>query len=87
MNGREIKLLTMDDGYVASRTADNANGSDRPGSALAMLSGQGTPNHARRCCRSPKRSACPVVGPITGADSLRQEKYRFTFHVRAELPR
>ena len=82
VNGREIKLLTMDDGYVASRTADNAKEVIASGSALAMLSGQGTPNHAAMLPLT-EAAGMPVVGPITGADSLRQEKYRFTFHVRA----
>jgi ABC-type branched-subunit amino acid transport system substrate-binding protein len=82
VNGREIKLLTMDDGYVASRTADNAKEVIASGSALAMLSGQGTPNHAVMLPLT-EAAGMPVVGPITGADSLRQEKYRFTFHVRA----
>ena len=82
VNGREIKLLTMDDGYVASRTADNAKEVIASGSAVAMLSGQGTPNHAAMLPIT-EAAGMPVVGPITGADSLRQEKYRYTFHVRA----
>jgi ABC-type branched-subunit amino acid transport system substrate-binding protein len=82
VNGREIKLLTLDDGYVASRTADNAKEVIAAGSALAFLSGQGTPNHAAMLPIT-EQAGVPVVGPITGADSLRQEKYRYTFHVRA----
>src|SRR5262252_1073318 len=74
INGREIKLLTMDDGYVASRTADNAKEVIAAGSALAFLSGQGTPNHAAMLPIT-EQNGVPVVGPITGADSLRQEKF------------
>jgi len=82
IQGREIKLLTMDDGYVAARTAENAKEVIASGSALAFLSGQGTPNHAAMLPIT-EQNGVPVVGPITGADSLRQEKFRYTFHVRA----
>jgi ABC-type branched-subunit amino acid transport system substrate-binding protein len=82
IHGRELKLLTLDDGYVPTRTADNAKEVIASGSALAMLSGQGTPNHAAMLPLT-EAAGVPVVGPITGADSLRQEKYRYTFHVRA----
>src|ERR1051325_1022733 len=82
INGRELKLLTMDDGYVPARTADNAKEVIASGSALAFLSGQGTPNHAQMLPLT-EAAGVPVVGPITGADSLRQEKFRYTFHVRA----
>jgi ABC-type branched-subunit amino acid transport system substrate-binding protein len=82
INGRELKLLTMDDGYVPTRTADNAKEVIASGSALAFLSGQGTPNHAQMLPLT-EAAGVPVVGPITGADSLRQEKFRYTFHVRA----
>jgi ABC-type branched-subunit amino acid transport system substrate-binding protein len=82
IHGRELKLLTLDDGYVPTRTADNAKEVIATASALAMLSGQGTPNHAAMLPLT-EAAGVPVVGPITGADSLRQEKYRYTFHVRA----
>ena len=82
INGRELKLLTLDDGYVPARTADNAKEVIAAGSALAFLSGQGTPNHAAMLPLT-EAAGVPVVGPITGADSLRQEKFRYTFHVRA----
>jgi ABC-type branched-subunit amino acid transport system substrate-binding protein len=82
INGREVKLITLDDGYVASRTAENTKEVIAAGSALAFLSGQGTPNHAAMLPLT-EAAGVPVVGPITGADSLRQEKYRYTFHVRA----
>jgi len=82
INGREVKLLLLDDGYVPQRTGDNAKEVLAAGSALAFLSGQGTPNHAAMLPIT-EAAGMPVVGPITGADSLRQEKYRYTFHVRA----
>lgn len=82
IHGRELKLLTMDDGYVAARTADNVKQVLAEGSALAFMSMQGTPNHAA-VLPITEPAGVPVVGPVTGADSLRQEKYRYTFHVRA----
>ena len=82
VHGREVKLLLLDDGYVSARTGENAKEVIAAGSALAFLSGQGTPNHAAMLPIT-EQNGVPVVGPITGADSLRQEKYRYTFHVRA----
>jgi ABC-type branched-subunit amino acid transport system substrate-binding protein len=49
---------------------------------LAFLSGQGTPNHAAMLPIT-EAAGVPVVGPITGADSLRHGAQRYTFHVRA----
>jgi len=82
IHGRELKLLTLDDGYVPARTADNVKQVLAEGSALAFLSMQGTPNHAA-VLPITEAAGVPVIGPITGADSLRPEKYRYTFHVRA----
>lgn len=82
IHGRELKLTTMDDGYVASRTADNVKQVIAEGSALAFLSMQGTPNHAAALPIT-EQAGVPVIGPVTGADSLRQPQHRNTFFVRA----
>jgi branched-chain amino acid transport system substrate-binding protein len=82
IHGRELKLLTLDDGYVASRTADNTKLVLAEASALAFMSGQGTPNHAAMLPIT-EQAGVPVVGPVTGADSLRQANNRYTFFVRA----
>lgn len=80
--GRELKLLTVDDGYVPARTGENVKRLIDEQSAFALLSTMGTGNTAA-AVPLVEAAGVPLVGPVTGAASLRQPQYRQVFHVRA----
>ena len=81
VNGRELKIVTKDDGYQAPRTVENIKKMIDDGSALAFMSLIGTPNNGAILPMTEK-AGIPVLGPITGAASLRKPEYKNTFHIR-----
>ena len=81
--GREIKLQVLDDAYLPARTADNVKrllGGEQP--VFALMSSMGTANTAA-ALPLVEQAGVPLVGPVTGAVSLRQPGLRQVFHVRA----
>lgn len=81
VHGRELRFVTKDDGYSALRTVANVKDMIDQDSAYAFMSIIGTPNNAGVLPLTEK-AGIPVLGPITGASSLRQAEYRHTFHIR-----
>jgi branched-chain amino acid transport system substrate-binding protein len=81
VHGRELKIVTQDDGYQAPRTVENIKKMIDGGSALAFMSLIGTPNNGAILPMTEK-AGIPVLGPITGAASLRKPEHKFTFHIR-----
>lgn len=81
IHGRELRLVTMDDGYVAQRTVENIKGLLDNDTAFALISVLGTPNTAGVLPMTEK-AGVPLVGPITGAASLRRPELRHLFHIR-----
>lgn len=81
VHGRELRFLTRDDGYSAPRTVGNVKEMIEQDSAYAFMSIIGTPNNAGVLPLTEK-AGIPVLGPITGASSLRQPDFRHTFHIR-----
>lgn len=82
VNGRELRLLMKDDGYVPARTAENVKQMIEGNLAFALMSCIGTANNAA-IIPAIEQAGVPYVGPITGASSLRQPGQRNVFHVRA----
>ncbi len=80
--GRELRLQVQDDGYAPARTADNVKSLIGEPQVLALLSCIGTGN-ATAILPLVERAGVPLVGPVTGAASLRQQGQRYVFHVRA----
>lgn len=80
--GRELQLQALDDGYTPARTADNAKNLIGEPQVLALLSCVGTGN-VTAILPLVERAGVPLVGPVTGAASLRQQGQRYVFHVRA----
>lgn len=80
--GRELKLTTLDDGYVPARTVENVKQFLDGQQTFALMSCMGTPNTAA-IVQAVEQAAVPLVGPVTGAASLRQPGLRHVFHVRA----
>ncbi|AKJ27488.1 ABC transporter substrate-binding protein [Caldimonas brevitalea] len=81
IHGRELKLQTLDDGYVPARTAANVKQMLDGGQVFSMMSIMGTANNAAVLSLI-EQQGVPYVGPITGASSLRNPSQRYVFHVR-----
>ncbi|HVE53997.1 MAG TPA: ABC transporter substrate-binding protein [Ramlibacter sp.] len=81
IHGRTLRLDCRDDGYDPRRTVQNITGMLESDSAFALMSTVGTGNNL---ATNPliERAGVPVLGPITGAESLRRPDQRFTFHIR-----
>jgi ABC-type branched-subunit amino acid transport system substrate-binding protein len=81
IHGRELRLVSKDDGYVPQRTAANIKEMLDSESVFALLSVLGTPNTAG-VLPMIEKAGVPLLGPITGAASLRKPELRHVFHVR-----
>ncbi len=83
VHGRELKLEVRDDAYIPARAVENVKQLLLPNTGcLALMSCLGTPTNAATFPLI-EQAGAPLVGPITGAGSLRQVTARNVFHVRA----
>ena len=81
VHGRELRFVSKDDGYVPARTAANIKELLEGESAFALMSVLGTANTGAILPMTEK-GGVPVLGPITGAASLRKEDFKHLFHIR-----
>ncbi|HEX3139807.1 MAG TPA: ABC transporter substrate-binding protein [Rhizobacter sp.] len=81
IHGRELRFVTKDDGYAAARTVENVKQMIEGNSAFALMSIIGTPNTGAILPLTEK-AGIPVLGPITGAASLRKAEHKYVFHIR-----
>ena len=82
VNGRKIKLVSVDDGYEPDKAAANTRKLIETDKVLALFGYVGTPtsNAALPIFTAAK---IPFVGAFTGAQSLREPFNRYIFNVRA----
>lgn len=82
INGRKIKLISVDDGYEPEKAAANTKRLIEEEKVLALFGYVGTPtsNAALPIFTAAK---VPFVGAFTGAQSLRDPFNRYIFNVRA----
>ena len=82
VNGRKIKLVSVDDGYEPEKAAANTKKLIEADKVLALFGYVGTPtsNAALPIFTAAK---IPFVGAFTGAQSLREPFNRYIFNVRA----
>ncbi|MCX9155685.1 ABC transporter substrate-binding protein [Niveibacterium sp. 24ML] len=82
VNGRQLKLVSLDDGYDPARAAANAKQLIEKDKVFALLGNVGTPT-ALAVLPIMNEAKVPLVGPYTGAESLRGPDSGLIFHVRA----
>ncbi len=81
VNGRELRFISKDDGYAAPKTVENVKQMIEDNSAFALMSIIGTANNGAILPMTEK-AGIPVLGPITGAASLRKPEHKYVFHIR-----
>ncbi|MEK8030526.1 ABC transporter substrate-binding protein [Ideonella sp. DXS29W] len=82
ISGRQLKLVSLDDGYVPARTVENTRKLLEEQQVFALVSSMGTGNTAA-ILPMVEKAEVPLVGPVTGAASLRKPGLKNVFHVRA----
>lgn len=81
IHGRELRLTTLDDAYVPDRTVDNVKKLLDGNGVFALISSMGTANTAK-ILPIVEQQGVPLIGPVTGAASLRQPQLKQVFFVR-----
>lgn len=82
VNGRQLKLVSRDDGYEPTRSAVAVKQLIDEDKVFALLGSVGTPTTSAAIPLLTERKV-PLLGPVTGAESLRDPFNRYVFHVRA----
>jgi ABC-type branched-subunit amino acid transport system substrate-binding protein len=82
VNGRKIVLKTLDDGYEATRAAENTKKLIHEERVFALFGYVGTPT-SQASLPIFTEAKVPFVGPFTGAELLRTPVNPYIFNVRA----
>jgi ABC-type branched-subunit amino acid transport system substrate-binding protein len=82
VNGRRIVLKTLDDGYEATRAAENTKRLINDEHVFALFGYVGTPT-SQASLPIFTQAKVPFVGPFTGAELLRDPVNPLIFNVRA----
>ncbi|MBV8667378.1 MAG: ABC transporter substrate-binding protein [Burkholderiaceae bacterium] len=82
VNGRSIKLITLDDGYEPDRTLKNTQALINDDKVVALVGYVGTPT-SMAALPAAKAAGLPFIGAYTGADGLRDGKYDNIYNIRA----
>jgi len=82
VNGRKIVLKTLDDGYEATRAAENTKKLINDERVFALFGYVGTPT-SQASLPIFTEARVPFVGPFTGAELLRTPVNPYIFNVRA----
>lgn len=82
INGRKIKLVSLDDGYEPDRAKANTQKLINEDKVLALFGYVGTPT-SNASLPVFTEAKVPFIGAFTGAQSLREPYNRYIFNVRA----
>ncbi len=82
INGRRIRIVTLDDGYQADNTLKNAQKMIQEDEVFALFNIMGTPNSAA-ILPLIEKSAIPFFSPFTGAELTRIPMLPNVFNIRA----
>lgn len=80
INGRHIRLITLDDGYIAAAAEKNAEQLVSNPSVVALFGVRGS-DPTRAVIKVVEREKLPLVAPVNGSDAVRDS--RWVFPVRA----
>lgn len=81
--GQKIKFISTDDEYKVNKTVANAESACRDENTVVMMGGSGTANNEALFTQKVLASCeLALVGPRTGALSLRDASNAYMFHVR-----
>lgn len=83
VNGKQVELVTLDDGGDPSRTADNVRLLVRKHGAAAILNCLGEQACLSAAAATAKLGV-PLVGPLSGAAALRAPALQHVFSLRAD---
>lgn len=84
INGRKIRTVVLDDGYDPAQTLKTVRQLIDDDKVFALFSLTGTANVAGVLpMLASEAQPVPLVGPITGADGVRNPRMGNVFHVRA----
>lgn len=82
INGRKIKLISLDDGYEPDRAKANTQKLINDEKVLALFGYVGTPT-SNAALPLFSEAKVPFIGAFTGAQSLREPFNRYIFNIRA----
>ena len=82
INGRKIKLVSLDDGYEPDRAKANTQKLINDEKVLALFGYVGTPT-SNAALPAFTEAKVPFIGAFTGAQSLREPFNRYIFNIRA----
>jgi branched-chain amino acid transport system substrate-binding protein len=82
VHGRQIKIVTLDDGYASQRTSENVKRLIEVERVFLLYNIMGTPNNSA-ILPLIEQSRIPHVAPFTGADNVRVPANPLIFNVRA----
>lgn len=86
VNGRKIQLMSLDDDYNVEKAAVNVNKLIKEDKVFGLLGVFGT-GITGAALEIAEKERVPLVGPYTGADSLRIDNKRYYFSVNASYVR
>lgn len=82
VHGRQIELVSLDDGYEPDRAAANTRELIEQRDVFALIGYVGTPT-SQAALPIFTEAQVPFIGPFTGAELLRDPFNRYIFNVRA----
>ncbi len=82
INGRRVRVVTLDDGYKADNTLKNAQKMIEEDEVFALFNIMGTPNSVA-ILPLIEKSAIPFFSPFTGAEITRTPMLPNVFNIRA----
>jgi len=82
VHGRQLKLVTRDDGYEPERTKVAVKAALEEDQVFALVGSVGTPT-GLAAVPILTDAKVPLVGMFTGAEALRDPPNKYVFHVRA----
>lgn len=82
INGRRIRLVTLDDAYDPNRAAENVQRLIEQNQVFALFACFGT-GPSLKAIPITTAAKVPFFAPYTGADAVREPQNPYVFHVRA----